>query len=108
REKVNQPLYYPKEPNVSRISLMQLITKYVLSGQIIAFRDEEFLIPYEKAEIRDKLVLREDSTEQEQFDDLGNVFYVKVPGAIDSTWIYNNFCQLEFKEDWFFDKQKSS
>lgn len=107
REKVNQPLYFPKEPNVSRISLMQLITKYILSGDIIAFRDEEFLVPYEKSEIREKLVQRSDSTEQEQFDEQGNVYYVKVAGAVDSTWIFNNFCQLQLKEDWFFDRQKS-
>src|SRR3954469_8370957 len=37
REKINQQLYYPIEPNVSRISIMQLMTKYILSGQIIAF-----------------------------------------------------------------------
>jgi gliding motility associated protien GldN len=108
REKINQNLYYPKEPNVSRISLMQLITKYILSGQIIAFKDEEFLIPYERSEIREKLVIRSDSTEQEQFDENGNVYYIKVAGSVDSTWIFSNFCQLELKEDWFFDKQKST
>lgn len=108
REKVNQPLYYPRDPNVSRISLMQLITKYILSGQIIAFSDEEFLVPIEKSEIREKLVLRSDSTEQEQFDENGNVYYVKVPGAVDSTWVFANFCELELKEDWFFDRQKST
>src|ERR1700712_4552218 len=33
REKVNQTLYYPIEANVSRLSIMQLMTKYILSGQ---------------------------------------------------------------------------
>jgi len=108
REKVNQTLYFPLEPNVSRISIMQLMTKYILSGQIIAFTDEEFLIPYEKAQIRDKMVIKSDSVEQEQFDDQGNSFTVKVAGAIDSTWLYSNFCEIELKEDWFFDKQKST
>src|SRR5689334_24261016 len=45
REKINQPLYYPVDQVVSRTSLMQLILKHVLAGQIIAFRDEEFLQP---------------------------------------------------------------
>ena len=108
REKVNQPLYFPVDPNVSRISIMQLMTKYVLSGQIIAFRDEEFLSPFEKAEIREKMVIKSDSTDSEQFDDLGNAVYVRVAGAIDSTWLYTNFCEIELKEDWFFDKQKST
>lgn len=108
REKVNQPLYFPIEANVSRISIMQLISKYILSGQIIAFSDEEFLIPLERAQIRDKMVLKSDSTDQELFDEAGNPYTVKVAGAIDSTWIYENFCQIELKEDWFFDKQKST
>jgi gliding motility associated protien GldN len=107
REKVNQPLYYPKEPNVSRISIMQLMTKYILSGQIIAFTDEEFLVPYEKSAIRDKMVIKADSVDQEQFDENGNSYTIRVAGVIDSTWIYENFCEIELKEDWFFDKQKS-
>jgi gliding motility associated protien GldN len=108
REKVNQPLYFPIEANVSRISIMQLISKYILSGQIIAFRDEEFLDPMEKAEIREKMVQKQDSVDQEQFDANGASYTIKVPGAVDSTWIYENFCQIELKEDWFFDKQKST
>lgn len=107
REKANQPLYFPVDNNISRISLMQLITKYVLTGQIIAFEDEEFLVPFEKADIRKKMVLQGDSVEQEQFDPDGNSVFVKVAGAVDSTWLYANFCELELKEDWFFDKQKS-
>jgi gliding motility associated protien GldN len=107
REKVNQPLYYPLDANVSRISIMQLMTKYILSGQIIAFQDEEFLVPFEKSVIRDKMVIKSDSVDQEQFDESGNSFTVKVAGAVDSTWLYENFCEIELKEDWFFDKQKS-
>lgn len=108
REKVNQPLYFPVDANVSRISIMQLMTKYILSGQIIAFQDEEFLVPYERSVIRDKMVQKSDSVDQEQFDDLGNSFTIRVAGSIDSTWIYQNFCEIELKEDWYFDKQKSS
>ena len=108
REKVNQPLYFPVEPNASRISIMQLMTKYILSGQVIAFTDEEFLIPYEKAQIREKMVIKSDSTDQELFDEAGNPYTVKVAGAIDSTWLYENFCEIDLKEDWFFDKQKST
>ena len=33
REKINQVLYYPTEPNVSRISLMQLISKKRMTKQ---------------------------------------------------------------------------
>jgi gliding motility associated protien GldN len=107
REKQNQPLYFPVDLVVSRISLLQLLSKYILSGQIIAFNDEEFQVPYEKSVIRDKMVIKEDSVEQEQFDKDGNSFNVKVAGAVDSTWMFQNFTTLKVKEDWFFDKQKS-
>lgn len=107
REKINQPLYFPLDQNVSRISIMQLMTKYILSGQIIAFQDEEFLVPWEKAEIRKKMVIQSDSTDQELFDESGNPYTVKVAGAVDSTWLYQNFASIDLKEDWFFDKQKS-
>lgn len=108
REKINQQLYYPVMPVTSRISFIQLVIKYLLSGQIYAFQDEEFQIPMEKSAIRDKMVIREDSAEQEQFDPQGNSYMVKMPGAVDSTWLYENIQTLDLKEDWFFDKQKSS
>lgn len=107
REKQNQQLYYPTEAVTSRISLMQLVLKYVLAGQIIAFVDEEFLQPYELSAIRNKIVLVGDTTDVEEFDADGNSVMVRKPGLIDSTWIYANFTELELKEDWFFDKQKS-
>jgi gliding motility associated protien GldN len=107
REKQNQQLYYPKEQVASRISLMQLILKYVLSGQVIAFKDEEFLQPLELSSIRSMIVLQEDSAEVEEFLPNGDAVMVKRPGNVDSTWIFENFTSLELKEDWFFDKQKS-
>ena len=107
REKQNQQLYYPTEAVTSRISLMQLVLKYVLAGQIIAFVDEEFLQPYELSAIRNKIVIQGDTTEVEEFDANGNSVMVRKPGVVDSTWIYENFTSLDLKEDWFFDKQKS-
>ena len=107
REKQNQQLYFPKELVVSRISLMQLITKYVLSGQIMAFKDEEFLQPLELPELRRMIVLQEDSAEVEEYLPDGSPAFVKKPGIVDSAWIFENFTSLELKEDWFFDKQRS-
>ena len=107
REKQNQQLYDPIEAVVSRISFAQLLIKYILTGEIKAFKDEEFLIPLELSSIRKSIVLQEDSADVEEFDKDGNSFMVKKPGLTDSTWIYENFTSLELKEDWFFDKQKS-
>jgi gliding motility associated protien GldN len=108
REKQNHPLYFPVTDVASRISFVQLMLKYISNGEIMAFSDEEFLIPYEKAAIRAKLVLLSDSVETEQYDKDGNPYITKVMPPADSTWIYENFCAIEAKEDWFFDKQKSS
>lgn len=108
REKTNQPLYFPVEPVVSRISIMQLICKYILGGQIIAFEDEEFMVPWEKSRIKEKMVQVKDSVEQELFNEAGESYLVKVAGPVDSTWLFRNFCEIELKEDWFFDKQKST
>jgi hypothetical protein len=47
REKQNQPLYYPIEFNACRTSLFQTITRQILNGNIVAFKDDDFLIPYE-------------------------------------------------------------
>jgi gliding motility associated protien GldN len=107
REKINQSFYYPLEPVVSRTSFMQMLLKQILAGNIYAFTDEDFTIPLEKAAIRDKMVIRGDSVDQEQYDANGNAFTVKMPGPVDSTWLYYNFQTLDLKEDWFFDKQKS-
>jgi gliding motility associated protien GldN len=107
REKQNQQLYYPVTQVTSRISLMQVMSKYILSGQIIAFADDEFLQPLDLSFIKDKMVIREDSADVEEYDAAGAAYMVKKPGAVDSTWTFEFFSSLGLKEDWFFDKQKS-
>ena len=107
REKQNQQLYYPTEAVTSRISFIQVLLKYLLKGDIIGFKDEEFLEPLEMSALKKKLVITSDSTDVEEFDQSGNSIMVKKPGLVDSTWMYEKFVNLELKEDWFFDKQKS-
>lgn len=108
REKLNQTLYYPKEVVTGRTSLAQLVVKYILSGQIIAFEDEEFQVPYEKAAISGKMVVQGDSADVEEYDAEGNAIMVRKPGAVDSTWFFETLSSVKVKEDWFFDKQKST
>ena len=108
REKMNQSLYYPKDAVEGRISLPQLVIKYILSGQIVAFEDEEFKVYFEKAFIKSKLVIQGDSADVEKFAEEGSPYNVRVAGSIDSTWFFETFSSLSIKEDWFFDKQKSS
>jgi gliding motility associated protien GldN len=107
REKINQPLYYPTENVTSRISFLQTIVKYIMTDEIIAFQDEEFLIPLRSNEIKAKLRKQSDSTDQTSYDKDGNEVKVKILPPADSTWIFRDFRTLKLKEDWFFDKQKS-
>jgi gliding motility associated protien GldN len=105
REKVNQPLYYPVDFIAGRMSLFQVLAKYILQGQIIAFSDEEFQIPLELSAIRDKLK-KCDSLENKGYDKDGNEVVTKV-FSCDSLDILRRIRTFRLKEDWFFDKQKS-
>ncbi|MDX2174545.1 MAG: gliding motility protein GldN [Bacteroidota bacterium] len=107
KEKTNQAFYYPIEMTSNRKSFLQVLLKSILSKEIIAFSDEEFQVPYELSEIRNKLVIRSDSQDVEFFTETGEPVLVKSPGPVDSTWMFENFASIDIKEDWFFDKQKS-
>lgn len=105
REKINHPLYFPVDPVNGRISMFQLLQKYILADQVIAFTDEEFLKPMEKSEVRAKIVMCDTITES-NVDSAGNEIGTRV-FKCDSTSIYRNIRKYRLKEDWFFDKQKS-
>jgi gliding motility associated protien GldN len=105
REKINQPLYYPTEEVNGRNSLLQVLKRSLFKGEIIAFQDEEFLIPMTLAQIREKLV-KCDSAQDISADAEGNEVITKV-FRCDSTSIYEKVTKLKLKEDWFFDRQKS-
>jgi len=107
REKQNQPLYYPLEYNACRSSLFQTITRQILNGNIIAFKDEDFLIPYNDAEIKNKLVKR-DTVPQIVYDELGNELPPIMVPTVDSVSIFERVLKFRVKEDWYFDRQKSS
>lgn len=106
REKQNQPFYYPIEITACRSSLFQTLTKHILNGNIIAFADEEFLQPYERSIIRAKLV-KSDTIEQFIYKPDGTEETVRVP-TIDSSSIYKQVLKFRLKEDWYFDRQKST
>lgn len=105
REKQNQQLYYPIQLVNGRISLFQLLSKYILSGEIIAFSDDEFLQPLETSVVKDKLK-KCDSIKESNFDAEGNEI-ITSRWNCDSTSIFQEIYKYKLKEDWFFDKQKS-
>ncbi|MCE3228909.1 MAG: hypothetical protein K0S32_3460 [Bacteroidetes bacterium] len=106
REKFNQPLYYPLEINPCRQSLFQVLSQNILKGNITAFADEDFQVPYNKIDIRNKLVSR-DSIDQIFITAEGDEKPVKIL-VMDSTDIYRRVLKYRLKEDWFFDRQKST
>ena len=105
REKQNHQLYYPIQPVEGRISLFQLLAKNILSGNIKAFSDDEFLIPLEASVIKDKLK-KCDSIKESTFTDTGEEVFTSRWNC-DSTSIFKDIYKYRLKEDWFFDKQKS-
>ena len=107
REKINQPLYYPTTFVTSRISFLQVIAKYIMTGEIIAFSDEEFLAPMRTNDVKALLMKQGDSTDQVNLTATGEEIRVKILPPADSTWMYRDFRNLKLKEDWFFDRQKS-
>jgi len=108
REKQNQQLYYPIELVSNRTSLLQVILKYVLAGQIVPFKDDDFMVPIELSVIRTKVVYQPtDSVPRQDYLPDGTEVTINVLPEADSTWLFENAQSLELKEDWFFDKQKS-
>jgi gliding motility associated protien GldN len=106
REKINHALYYPTEEVNGRTSLLQVLKRAIFKNEIIAFGDEEFLIPLEPAKVKEKLV-KCDSNENRDVDvNTGEEIVTKV-WRCDSTGIYERVTKIRVKEDWFFDKQKS-
>jgi len=107
RDKINLPLYYPLtyEASETRISLFQVLKRYAISGQIIAFSDEQFLIPLQISDVKTKFS-KCDSIEESSFDANGNEIITKVWNC-DSLSILRNILKYQLKEDWFFDKQRS-
>ncbi|HMU15189.1 MAG: gliding motility protein GldN [Bacteroidetes bacterium] len=108
-EKINQPLYYPLEKINDRKSLFDVIKDGLLvDGSITAYDpgadgwEDEFKRPLLTAEIKE-LLSRTDSVWVDRLDGTGqdlNVVTVETKSE--------NVKRYRLKEDWIFDKQRSS
>jgi gliding motility associated protien GldN len=105
REKINQPLYFPVEFQPCKISLFQLIGKHVLTGEIIAFADENFYSPLTLSMVKNKLVESQDIP-QVIYDEKGNEYYDTIKG-IDSVSIYSKVIKVRMIEDWYINSGRS-
>ncbi len=106
REKQNLKYYYPIEVNQCVHSLFQTLSTGILRGQIIAFKDDEFMVPMERSEVR-KLLVKGDSITRIEITEEGEEVPIKI-WAVDSTSIYKSIQRFRLKEDWFFNKETST
>ncbi len=103
REKINLDFYYPVQQNQNRISLFQLLKNLLLLGKIRAFEfnpvdlDDSYKLLLTKPEIETQLFSIDTVQDQD-----GNM--VPVKNEVEPASIKG----YTLKEDWFFDKQRSS
>jgi gliding motility associated protien GldN len=105
REKINHPLYFPVEPQPCRTSLVQLVCKHVLQGDITAFADENFYNPLSVNMARYKLVQAEEII-QPVYDEFGNERLDTIM-AFDSTSIFTRITKIRVMEDWYLNTGRS-
>jgi gliding motility associated protien GldN len=109
REKLNHPLYYPIEPINDRKSLFDVIKQGLLvDGSITAYdagpllTDDEFRKPLLAGELKD-IFTQVDTVQSELLD--GSGYEDKI---VETTLESRNIKMYKIKEDWIFDKQRSS
>jgi gliding motility associated protien GldN len=105
REKINQPLYYPTTPLKGKRSLMQTIYDGVTKdGTITAYDglDDEFRKVLTKTEVLARF--SKIDTFQTENPETGAIEQKIVPSEFDPSKVV----QVFVKEEWFFDKQKST
>lgn len=101
RQKINEPLYYPEEPNGNRMSLFSLLTKALLDDKIYAYSFN----PSDLDDIGVRLTQKEITSQLSSIDTVtdenGN------QKAITNDITSDKVRGYMIKEDWIFDKQRS-
>jgi gliding motility associated protien GldN len=105
REKMNQPFYYPTEPQNGWKSFVTIILDAMKEGTITAYSaktDDQFLVPITYKELMDqlrttkKVTLSRPDNPDEKFDTV-----------ITTDFYPEDVKKLRVKEDWVFDRQRS-
>lgn len=106
KERQNFSLYYPTEYLPCRLSLIQIVSKHVLTGELIAFEDESFYKPLEISAVRNKI--RETGEINEvTYDEEGNQRET-TRAVTDSVSFLNRVTKVRILEDWYMNKQNSN
>lgn len=105
REKMNQPFYFPVQPQGGLRSFIQVIIDGLKEGELTAYdisNTDEFLAPITFNEI----VARHTTSIHKVFQRLEAPFD-EYDSVIYTEFDPSNVMQLRIKEDWYFDKQRS-
>lgn len=103
REKINQPLYFPVEAIKDRKSLFQTIYSAILEKELYAYStiDDEFTAVLS---LTDLLQLTTTYETVEVEDEDGNIKNIEIPNTLNP----GDVKRFRIKEEWFFDKQRST
>ena len=105
KEKMNQPFYYPEQPQNGWRSFVTIVLDAMKEGTITAYSaktDDQFLVPITYQELMDqlkstrKVTLPRPDNPEEKFDTV-----------ITTDFYYTDVKKLRIKEDWVFDRQRS-
>lgn len=107
REKINHPLFFPVDPIPSRVSFMQMVmdaltcgeSKFDLTGFDVL--DDEFTVRLTKSEVIEKSFSKEEITYEDEFGETKSEL-------VDNPFDFFAVKRLRVKEDWYFDRQRSS
>jgi gliding motility associated protien GldN len=107
KEKMNQPFYYPMQPQNGWKSLAQIIIDALKEGTITAYSaktetDDQFLVPVTYKELMDELTTTKKVTLSRPDDP-----DVKFDTVITTEFSATDVKKIRIKEDWVFDKQRS-
>ncbi len=104
REKMNQPFYFPEQPQNDWKSFVQILVDGVREGTITAYSimSDQFLYPITAKELSDQLdkpqrvTLKRPDNPDEEYDTI-----------ITKKFEASDVKKFRIKEDWYFDKQRS-
>ncbi len=105
REKINHPLYYPVTKIGSRMSLIDLLLWGIKNEGLVAYKttDDRFTAPMTTNDI-DVEFDAVPRTVQQEDPETGQMKEITIQGSITSSEVK----QYMLKEEWFFDRQRSS
>ena len=104
REKMNQPFYYPEQPQNNWRSFVRILMDEIKEGTITAYsvNSDQFLYPISYKELMDKL----ETPQRVTITDPDNPDIEK-DTIITKSFYSTDVKKIRVKEDWYFDRQRS-